>query len=320
MPIVDNLSVTTLLPTPFVWPNMLFGALAAALFVVLAFVILRWRDDVRSLFLSLIGFIVGVAVFAALLLQLAANNVATERRALVARNMQLSASALAPGSALSCLNGFTGEATESACEKALFADPQSVGRAVDYIAACLSLLREAFDFAHKSSDEDLLEVFASTRRMIELDHYGLAAQVLSVRDGCTLEQCYAFAFVQDASVLKANLKNQIFEQYVSRYSEIWNKAGTSDQQPTASNSSTTQTPAVSGAKPPPPPRGPVDSRWDFPSSASIPPVNIMTGEPAPAKEADVKDAKQAEPSTGDKAASVPVPLKRPETEAMPTPR
>ena len=58
--------------------------------------------------------------------------------------------------------------------------------------------------------------FAARRRAIELDRFGIAAHVLAERDGCTAERCAAFAFLTDSGVLKANMKAQAFDQYVSR--------------------------------------------------------------------------------------------------------
>ena len=48
------------------------------------------------------------------------------------RNAELSLSAVAPGSTLACLDGVAGEAVENACEKTVFADPQSAASAVAY--------------------------------------------------------------------------------------------------------------------------------------------------------------------------------------------
>ena len=42
----------------------------------------------------------------------------------------LMAGSIAPGSALSCLDELAGEAVETACEKAVFASPESVASAV----------------------------------------------------------------------------------------------------------------------------------------------------------------------------------------------
>jgi hypothetical protein len=112
-------------------------------------------------------------------------------------------SAIASGS-LACLDGITGEQVENACEQAVFADAQNTARAVAYISARLSLLSDVATAAH--GDRGFLAAFATGRRAIELDRYGIAAHVLSVRDGCTTERCAALAIFEDIGTLKANLK------------------------------------------------------------------------------------------------------------------
>src|SRR5438045_3858523 len=54
---------------------------------------------------------------------------AAERRQLETRLATLMASAVAPGSALGCLDGDVGEAVEGACERSVFANPESVAAA-----------------------------------------------------------------------------------------------------------------------------------------------------------------------------------------------
>ncbi len=68
---------------------------------------------------------------------------ASERRALLARNAELDLAAMAPGSALACLDGGAGETIESACEKQVFADPQKAAAAVAYMSARLALMADA---------------------------------------------------------------------------------------------------------------------------------------------------------------------------------
>ena len=137
---------------------------------------------------------------------------AADRRALSQRTELLNASALAPGSALACLSGGAGEAAETACEASVFASPQSTAAAVAYVGARLTLLADA-----QARVPALAAMFAASRRAIELDRFGIAAHVLARRDGCTAAQCAAFAWLGDTSVLKANMKAQVFDQYVSRH-------------------------------------------------------------------------------------------------------
>src|SRR5450631_708325 len=134
--------------------------------------------------------------------RMASDQKATERRALLQRNAELNASAVAPGSVLACLDGGAGETVENACEKAVFANPQSAAGAVAYTAARLSLLTEAQAFS-KIGDGAIMDAFAATRRALELDRFGLAAHVLANRDGCTAERCPIFAWLHETAVVKA---------------------------------------------------------------------------------------------------------------------
>lgn len=241
---------------------------------------------------------------------------AADRRALVQRSAELTNAAVAPGSTLSCLDAGAGEAVESACEAKVFADPQRAANAVAYTAARLSLLADA------AKDPAVLDGFAATRRAIELDRYGFAAHVLATRDGCTAEQCAAFALLRDTTVLKANLKAQAYDQYVSRYASSWNKEP-EKQVPVAAAPPLPGVPVASASEAPAPTGVPVSSKYDFPSAASIPPVSIMNSEPPLPKGAAVPVAPQskaetkAETKPDDEA--VPVPPKRPQTAATPGP-
>lgn len=230
---------------------------------------------------------------------------AADRRALVQRGAELSLGAMAPGSVLSCLDAGAGDAVEAACEARVFADPRTAAGAVAYTAARLSLLSEAH-----ATQPSVLAAMAGTRRAIELDRYGLAAHVLAMRDGCTAEQCAAFAFLRDTVALKANLKAQVYDQYVSRYAAAWNKPETEKQTPVAAAPAPGAAVAAVPGEPTQPTGVPVSSKYDFPSAASIPPVSIMNSEPALPKSQQPKpDAKP------EGEAAIPVPPKRPQTQA-----
>ena len=237
---------------------------------------------------------------------------AVERNALLNRDAELNRVALAPGSALPCLDGGAGEAVENACEKLVFATPQSAASAVAYMDARLKLLADAA----ASRDSGAMMLLASTRRAVALDRFGVAAHVLAIRDGCTAEKCGAFALIEDASALKSNLAAQVYDQYVSRYVAEWS----------ASPKPVEKAPVVSAAPAPVP--GPVANlngqtptpaikpgeKWDFPSSASIPAVSIMNSEPplpkgaeaqAQAKPVPADAIPPAKPSTDARAAASP---------------
>jgi hypothetical protein len=221
-------------------------------------------------------------------------------------------SAITSGSPLACLDGGAGEQVENACEQAVFADAQSAAKAVAYVGARLALLFDAVTAAR--GDLDFLAAFATGRRAIELDRYGIAAHVLSVRDGCTAERCAALAMFQDTGTLKANLKVRAFDTYVTRYASTWNKyEPATDKEPRTS--ALTSGPVANAAEPQAP--HPVDPKYDFPSAASIPPVSIMNAEPAAPKEQT--GTASAHPAGEKSGASPPVPPKRPQAQAATPP-
>jgi hypothetical protein len=310
MPIIDSGSINALLSTPLVLPAPVAGALAALFLVVVVIAVRRAaRGGGSRLLVPLAAVaICGIAVIG-VLDRLAMNERAAEQRALLQRDSQLSISAVAPGSPLACLDGVAGEQVENACEQALFADAQSTARAVAYVSARLSLLSDVFAIAQRG-DRDLLVAFTPTRRAIELDRYGIAAHVLAVRDGCVAERCAAFDMLQDTGALRANLKVHAFDAYIARYVSAWGKT---DQQPQASTSAV---PPVASAGEPQAPH-PVDSRYDFPSSASIPPVSIMNAEPPRPKEQT--GTANAQAGTDKPTGTAPVPPKRPQAQAASPP-
>lgn len=295
--------------SPLVLPAPVAGALAALFFVMVVLAIRRVTQGYASRIVVpvLAVAIAGVAVFA-ILERLARSERASEERALLERNSQLSLAAAAPGSALSCLDGLAGEEIENACEKSVFADPQSVARAVGYISARLSLLADAAG----RGNPNVLAAFAPTRRAIELDRFGIAAHVLAIRDGCTAEKCAAFAILNDAATLKANFKVHAFDAYVARHAAAWGKGEAVPEN--VPQAFIPGTPPVASAPEPLSPSHPLDSRYDFPSSASIPPVSIMNAEPK--EPASPQGAHAASEKTG---TTPPVPPKRPQTQAAPPP-
>jgi len=133
-----------------------------------------------------------------------------ERRALDDRKTALMAGSLAPGSALSCLDELAGEAVEAACEKGVFASPEAVAAAVKYVAAQLALLDDGTAYA-KRSDASYATELAPLRTAVELDRFGLVAQVLKEREGCTVDRCDALTRFRDSTRVLANLRDRTFE-------------------------------------------------------------------------------------------------------------
>lgn len=315
MSTINSTFVDGLLSTPLVLPAPAAGALAALFFVMVILAIRRVTQGHASRIVApvLAIAVAAVAVFG-IIDRLTRSERAAEERALLERNSQLSLSATAPGSALSCLDGLAGEEIENACERSVFADPQSAARAVGYISARLSLLADAAATAGRGGS-DVLTALAPTRRAIELDRFGIAAHVLAVRDGCTAEKCAAFSMLHDASTLKANFKVHAFDAYVARYAAAWGKSEAAPEN--VPQASAPGTAPVASVPEPLSPSHPLDSRYDFPSSASIPPVSIMNTEPPPPKEpVSHPGAHAATEKTG---TAPPVPPKRPQSQAVSPP-
>jgi hypothetical protein len=305
MPTIDGAALKELLSNPPV-----LGALAAVLVVLVVLAVMR-AGVVRRLLLSVAVLSVVSVVVSVILDRMAQDDRAAERRALTQRYAELSVQALAPGSTL-------------ACEKTVFAGPQTTAAAVAYMAARLALLADGLTFA-RERDPDFAVSLSGLRRSIELDRFGLAAHVLAVRDGCTAEQCAAFALLKNSDVIKANLKAQVFNQYVSRYAADWSKSAPVAEKPAPA------VPVASVPEPRAPAKAPVPSQYEFPSAASIPPVSIMNAEPKlPPGAADAQAAQPPQPPPAEVKQQPPadvnvrVPPKRPQAQreqaAPPTPR
>ena len=84
--------------------------------------------------------------------------------------------------ALSCIDDLAGETALTACEKVLFASPNSVAAAVAYASDRISRLTAFGDVA--AANSVMTPELQALRRSVERDRYGLMAYVLSVRDRC----------------------------------------------------------------------------------------------------------------------------------------
>jgi hypothetical protein len=195
---------------------------------------------------------------------------AAERRALDARAAELTARAIAPGSALACLDAVGHAAVETACEKALFASPQAVAAAIAYVDARLTLLADGFSFAAR--DQSYAVTLEAPRRALEADRFGVVAHVLAGR-GCSADDCAAFDLMRDAERVRANLKERSFEVHVTRHAANWPSDSAIAAAPASAPAVTSALPAI-GA--------PVGSKYSFPSASSIPPISIMNAEPTDA--------------------------------------
>lgn len=223
------------------WASPALGTwvmLAAATVIALVLFVIVLKAD-RSLANG------ALAIITLLALGVASAALMRDRTPALAPAAVLPAAAPVGQGALACLDGLAGERVESACEKALFASADATAAAVSYTAAQISRLPAA---AAQSSPE-----LGQLRRVLERDRYGLVAQVLTTREGCTPQACETFRHLGDTSHVAANMTGGAFEALVSRHAEAWE-----DDAPQV---------AAAPGKP---------SSIEFPTSASIPAVSIMT--------------------------------------------
>jgi hypothetical protein len=123
------------------------------------------------------------------------SNPGSGRRSLDDRKAALMAGAIAPSSALSCLDEIAGEAVEGACEKAVFASPEAVAAGVKYVTAQLELLNDGTAYAERG-DVSYAAELAPLRTALDLDRFGFVAHVLGDQ-GCTSERCDALMRFRD---------------------------------------------------------------------------------------------------------------------------
>ncbi len=230
---------------------------------------------------------------------------AAERRMLDERSAALMARAIAPGSALSCLDEVGGETVEAACERAVFSSPEAVAAAVNYVAAKLNLLIDGTDHAQRV-DPSFAAELVPIRTALELDRFGILAHVLMQRDGCTVDQCDTLSWLQEPSQVQAHLRDHSFDGEITRYAASWNAAGLRMMAVEPRAVLATAPPAAGMATQAP---GTVSPRYDFPGSQSIPQVNIMApegGRPSPAG-----GGQAGIPVDANAQAATPVPPRRP---------
>jgi hypothetical protein len=258
----------------------------------------------RSAFV-LVAAVFGAVMAWAFLDRAAGHDYDADRRAPEQRAEELTAHALAPGSALPCLDAVAGDEVETACEKSLFASPASVAVATSYVAARLALLSDIVAYAKRGGgniDSTLLPL----RRAVEADRYGFLAHALTVRDGCTSRDCKALASLSDASRIRNNLIAATFDDYLNHYLTVWNQP--------------IDTPVADASAAAQPPHKIVNI--DFPTAASIPPVSIMNPEPVgkAAASAAATAAANGNPPAGDAPAAAPAAKKVRKQAANPPPQ
>ena len=172
---------------------------------------------------------------------------------------------VAPLPALSCIDELAGETVAAACEKVLFGSPESTAAAVNYTASLLTRLTALGDVA--TAKPNMTTELLALRRALERDRYGMVAQVLTSREGCTQTQCPAFRSLMDSRQIAMNMGDHVYDVLVAHYAPLWN----APQPPTAAAG------PLAGLPPSVPTGRPTNA--EFPSSASTPAVSIMTPEP-----------------------------------------
>jgi hypothetical protein len=229
--------------------------------------------------------ILGAAFTYALLDRLAQRDLIAARRAIEAQAVDLSTRALAPGSALGCLDAVANALIENGCEQRLFASPEATAAAIAYVDARFSLLVASATLSEH--DPGYRPSFERLRRGLEEDRYGLVAHVLTTR-GCNGADCAELRLLHDPARVVANMNAHVFEASLGAHALAWapNASGA------ISSSSSSSAPPVVATAPPMATTGtghdasvaaasaaPVPDKFDFPSARSIPPVNIMNPEP-----------------------------------------
>lgn len=236
-----------------VWAAVVIASFAA---LILLIIVLRADRTLANLMLA------GIAVLAlgVAAMPLLRGPVGSAPTPLAVASGGGGSSALPP--AVSCLDGLAGETVEDACERAVFASPESLASAVSYAAAQIGQLRA---LNAPPGGRELSADQQALLRAIERDRYGLVAQVLMVRERCVPTDCATFQMLSNHERIRANMAERLYDGMVARYATAW-------AAPPAVASLSTMPASLPTGKP---------TTQDFPSSSSIPPVNIMTPEPAP---------------------------------------
>jgi hypothetical protein len=239
------------------FPMWLMLAAAGLFGIVVLIALLRGERSVANSALALISLVsIGVATVVAV------NGFGPADRATSSEARPFyPASAALPQ--LSCIDDLAGDAVLNACEKALFGSAESAAAAVAYAASQITLLTALGDVAtaNRGAGSDLLAL----RRAVERDRYGLMAYVLMARDHCTPSSCRAFRSLSNSRQIATNMNERVYEGLVARYAASWNAPAQAAA-------------GLVAALPPSMPTG-KPTTADFPTSASTPPVNIMTPEP-----------------------------------------
>jgi hypothetical protein len=285
-----------------VLPPWSAAVVAAVLAASCVFILFRAGRAGMIAALRRVGLLLSGAAVAWIVLNAAsAGSFAAQRRALDARLLELTTRAVMPGSALACLDAGAGELVEESCEKALFASPEATAASVAYVTAQLALLTDGSAYERRSGT-DYEAALGGLRHAVETDRFGIVAHVLADRDGCTADQCGSFGLLRDARQVSENLTQRTYDTYVTHHASEWLQSALSLMAANATSASPSPVPTASPTPPPVPAPSPPSAAAGkpnglyFPSSASIPPVSIMSAEPTgPAQSASAPADASAKP-------------------------
>lgn len=196
-----------------------------------------------------------------------------QRRSIETRLSELRAQALSAGSPLACLER-TGDIVEAACARKLFATPDTLAAASFYTAARFDLLTAAVRYAGPRTPQ-FDDVIDALKVSLQQDPFGLTANTLMLRSGCTADRCDPMAIFHDPVRLSNNIRQRVFDANVARHAGGWRAALPDAASPPPATSAIPPS-AVSGSEA----RAPIPEKYTLPSAASIPPVSIMNEEPA----------------------------------------
>jgi hypothetical protein len=299
---------------------------ALAILVALGIVVFRRAGSMNGALGGGALVLVGALGFSLLSDRPSSTDNGAERRAIETRAAELSMRAIAPGSALGCLDAVANADIETACEKAVFASPEVLAQAIAYIDAKLSLLASSAALAER--DSSYHPPLDRMRRALEDDRFGVVAQVLTTR-GCNPTRCADFTLLRNTARIQTNMQTRSFDLRVGLHAAAWNHGAASASPPQSvaaapslSGSSTPATLAPGGVA-----QGGIPPKFDFPSSASIPAVSIMNAEPvaepqperaaAPAKRPSAQQQQPARRSAPREAAAPPLSVLPPPPPAPP---
>ena len=192
--------------------------------------------------------------------------------------------------ALACVDDIAGDAVGQACEKVVFGSPEATAAAVNHMASMVTRLTALGDAA--TAQRTMSPDMQALRRAIEHDRYGLVAQVLLARDGCTPTQCAIYRSLTDNHQIITNMDEHTYDALVARYAPSWNAPP-----PVATGLA-----GAAGLLPPSVPTG-RPTNAEFPSAANTPAVSIMTPEPGTGTAAERSRASPPA-ATGANASSV----------------